>query len=189
MVDLWKCFECISFSHLVCQAQKFGLDASCLRVVIAIYMAPRRLVCCEAASPSPLCARRGAMAGSKWAMALLRLALLQALDAHAAAFPGGFKAVFVDDVSAVHVGPRRLVVKLAATATTDLISRLRDSAGFTAAPNKLKAVATRRDLADAFASEMARRGVHGFLAEDATRALGVDFGGGAQRQKSTVRAA
>ena len=50
-------------------------------------------------------------------------------------------------------------------------------------------MATERTLTDAFAAEMTRRGHTGLVSGDSTRALGADFGGGAQRQRSTVQAA
>ena len=62
--------------------------------------------------------------GSESTMGLLRLAVLSALDKHAATLPSRLRAIYVDDAPAVYNGPGHGVVPHAVAATVDLVTAL-----------------------------------------------------------------
>ena len=76
MLDLWKAFECIEHKRLIEAAAKYKLHPRCLRVILGIYRAQRYLLVDGVTLEHPMTAQRGAVAGSKWAMYLLRLLLI-----------------------------------------------------------------------------------------------------------------
>ena len=113
---------------------------------------------------------------------LLRMAMVRQLDAHARAFPSGFRSWYVDDCGTVQFGSRRHLAQRAATATADMLDRLERTLILPVAQDKLQVVTSGRDLGCQFKVIMARKGYPTFSLHGATELLG----GGLRSGKSEV---
>ena len=172
MWDIHKCYELVQHSHLVHAAYKHDYPLAILRLSLASYRAPRRILLNGLASRN-ISANCGIIAGNTFATTELRLLLLDTVSQHICDHPSIRLNIVVDDLSLDHTGPDSLsVAKPLIEAAQDLSHSLQDCTDLTIAKNKTAVLANTKQTA-----RIIRKGLKelGGPPLTAARALGVDF--------------
>ena len=185
LLDLAKAFDQVDRDLLWGAGLAYGYPMAVLRVALAAYSWPRRLVSDFGVSSPELRAARGVAAGSPFATFELKLLLLGAVLPLLAARPGIALSVHVDDFTIpVRGSSPPDVVATAVPAVLEVVAALR-SVGLSVSPDKTEIVASAPRLAGdvraALLAGAAARGVPPPLAAGAgplpptARKLGVDL--------------
>ena len=95
--DLLKCYELVGHNFLQIAAMKYQYPVAILRVCIALYRAPRRILLNGLVS-RPITPTRGILAGVSTATSELRLVLLDMVKGHVQSHPCVALNVFVDNI-------------------------------------------------------------------------------------------
>ena len=111
LLDFVKAFDRMSHSALVKAAMRWNFPLWILRLSVAAYRMGRR-ISINGLLSCVIVASRSITAGSAFATTELRLLLLSALDAMAAAFPSLPLVVYVDDMFLASFGSERYVCRM-----------------------------------------------------------------------------
>ena len=170
LFDIQKAYESLRYADLWAKAVRHGFPLVILRLLLVFYTM-LRVVRVGMIVTRPVLARNSAAAGCHWADLLMRLALIDILDAVLEAWPYVMPAVVADDIQLLAMGPERMVVASAAGAFKVLALGLQ-RACLPLAVNKLCLLATSPAIAAAIGRKDNR------LARATTRScrnLGMDF--------------
>ena len=169
--DLYKCYELINHSKLLLAGRKHNYRMAVLRICIAAYKAPRRILYKGIVS-RPILPNCGILAGVSSATSELRLLLMDAALSHIDRHPKVNLNIFIDDLALDTVDSDKTeAIQNISAAAFDLLDQL-DRVGLPIAKHKAAV------LANASSTAVSLRRLLGDLGGPAlgsVMALGLDF--------------
>ena len=170
--DLHKCFDLVNHVRLLEAAKKHSYPLAILRMCVALYRAPRRLLV-DGIVSRQIMPSRGIMAGVATATTELRLLLLDGVTSHQQNHKIARLNVFVGDITIdAMLASRSEAARCVLAAAEDIAHKLHDDLHLTIAPAKGAVISNDKRLARTVRLSLGKLGGKPLLS---VRALGADF--------------
>ena len=170
--DVYKCYECVDHQKLVQAGRQHNYPLVLLRLAIASYRAPRRILYSGLVS-RPIAPSAGILAGNTSATTELKLMFLDVVIKHQHNHKGVTLSIYEDDLSLdCFSNDRHQVISSLTEAAIDLQHSVESLAGLTLAPSKSAVLS---NVASVAATVRRTLGPLGGPAASMVRSLGADF--------------
>ena len=175
-LDLVKAFEYVPHLHWCKGAALLNYPRALLRLSLAAYTAPRRVVTASAMSRKVV-PQRGIGAGSGLATVELKLLVIPIMDRVVLRYVGVVLTMYVDDTTVEVSGRKEQVVELAVGATAEVCQAF-EEVGMEMSGDKNVVVASTQAIGKRIAMELERWKVRRVAV---AKALGIGIGAGVRR--------